>query len=373
MVWNWELPDWPNFRWDQEKLMPSEKSFLENAGVMIGASQHISTDDRQTVTVELLSVDAMDTSEIEGEYLNRDSIQSSIRKALGLQTERVHSNPAESGVSEMIVHLYRHVGDPITETTLFQWHHMLMNGRRDLDCIGRYREHAEAMQIVSGPDYARKVYFEAPPSQRVPTEMTAFLKWLLESSQEGLNHLNALTRAGIAHLWFESIHPFEDGNGRLGRAIAEKILCEGFSAQVFTVLSKALLKHRKAYYEALAKASLQLNITEWLVWFASVVLEAQKSTLATIEFIIQKGKLLDRVRGQLNTRQEKVILRMFREGPEGFIGGLSAANYMQISGAVSATTTRDLHDLVEKGVLYREGERKATRYYLNHKASTGIQ
>lgn len=133
---------------------------------------------------------------------------------------------------------------------------------------------------------------------------------------------------------------------------------------VFTILSKALLKRRKAYYEALAKASKQLDITEWLEWFAQVVIGAQKHTLSTIEFIIQKGKLFDRVRGQLNPRQEKVILRLFREGPEGFIGGLSAANYRQISGATSATTTRDLHDLVDKNVLYREGERKATRYYL---------
>lgn len=365
MIWNWERPDWPNFHWESEKLAHSEALFLANAGIIIGSSRHISVPDHETVTIELLSVDAIDTSEIEGEYLNRDSIQSSIRKALGLQSERVHSKPAESGISEMIVHLYRHAHEPITEATLFQWHQMLMNGRHDLDCIGCYREHIEAMQIVSGPDYARKVYFEAPPSQRVPSEMSTFLKWLRESSLEGLKHPNAVTRAGMAHLWFESIHPFEDGNGRIGRAIAEKVLCEGFSAPVFTVLSKVLLKHRKAYYDALAKASKQLDITEWLLWFANMVLEAQQNTLTTIEFIIQKGQLLDRVRGQLNVRQEKVILRMFREGPEGFIGGLSAANYMHISGAVSATTTRDLHDLVDKGVLYREGERKTTRYYLN--------
>lgn len=365
MLWNWEQPGWPSFHWEQEKLIPSETLFLKNAGVMIGASQHISVNDLQFMTVELLSTDAIGTSEIEGEYLNRDSIQSSIRKALGLQTERIHSTPAEYGISEMIVSLYKHAGEELSETTLFQWHQMLMNGRRDLDCIGKYREHPEVMQIVSGPDYARKVYFEAPSSERVPAEMSLFFNWIHESSQQGKHNLNTITRAGIAHLWFESIHPFEDGNGRIGRAIAEKILCEGFSTPIFTILSKVLLKHRKAYYAALSKANKQLEITEWLLWFASMILEAQENTLTTIEFIIKKGKLLDRVRGQLNARQEKVILRMFREGPEGFVGGLSAANYMSISGAISATTTRDLHDLVDKGVLYREGERKATRYYLN--------
>jgi Fic family protein len=360
MPWNWELSNWPHFHWDSEKLKQSEKLFIENAGIVIGASAHLSNVDHENVVVSLLSRDALDTSEIEGEHLNRDSIQSSIRKALGLQADRVHSKPAEAGVSEMIVDLYRHANKPITQDTLFQWHQMIMNGRRDVECIGSYRAHLEPMQIVSGPDYARKVYFEAPPSSCVSLEMDVFLKWLSDHQS-----LDAVTRAGVAHIWFECIHPFEDGNGRIGRAIAEKILSEGFSAPVFIVLSKSLLKHRKAYYDALAKASKRLDITEWLMWFAHMVLEAQRNTLHEIEFIIQKGKLLDRVRGQLNPRQEKAVLRMFREGPEGFAGGLSASNYMQITGAISPTTTRDLQDLVMKGVLYREGERKAARYFLN--------
>lgn len=360
MVWNWELADWPHFSWDAEKLKNSEKLFLENSGIVIGASQHLSKEAHQNVTVSLLTVDALDTSEIEGEYLNRGSVQSSIRNALGLQADRVRSKPSETGVSEMMVDLYRHANKPITQKTLFQWHKMVMNGRRDLDCIGDYRVHPEPMQIVSGPDYARKIYFEAPPSERVSSEMNMLLKWIRNN-----NSLGAVARAGVAHLWFESIHPFEDGNGRIGRAIAEKILSEGFSAPIFIILSKSLLKHRKAYYDALSKASKRLEITDWLMWFAEMVLEAQKNTLYEIEFIIQKGKLLDRVRGQLNARQEKAILRMFREGTEGFLGGLSASNYMRITGAVQPTTTRDLQDLVEKGVLNRVGERKATRYFLN--------
>lgn len=360
MTWNWKKTDWPNFRWDSEKMARCEKLFVENAGVVIGASRHLSDEDRQTVTIELMSLDAVGTSAIEGEYLDRDSIQSSIRRALGLQVSRVQSTPAESGVAEMMVSLYRDTHKPLTESLLFEWHRMVMHGRRDLQHIGIYRTHDEAMQIVSGPDYDRKVHFEAPPSKQVPKEMKVFFNGLQKMS----NNLGAVTRAGIAHLWFESIHPFEDGNGRIGRAIAEKILSGSLSAPVFTILSKTLLAHKKAYYAALSSASKQLDVMDWLLWFGRIVIEAQQNTLAYIEFVIQKAKLLDRVRGQLNSRQEKVILRLFQAGPEGFIGGLSAEKYRRITNATAPTTTRDLHDLVEKNVLRREGRRKSTRYFL---------
>ncbi len=363
IMWNWENKEWPKFQWESEKLVRAEKLFIENAAIGIGVSRHLSDEDRQTILIELMSLDAQDTSEIEGEFLNRDSIQSSIRKALGLRVDRTQSMPAEAGVAEMMVSLYRETHNPLTESLLFDWHSMIMNGRRDLDCVGAYRKHAEAMQIVSGPDYARKIYFEAPPSKRVPKEMRLFFKWLQDNS------LGAVTRAGIAHLWFESIHPFEDGNGRLGRAIAEKILSESLSVHTFTIVSKILLKYRKMYYSMLASASKKLEITDWLLWFARIVIESQKSTLAYIEFIIQKAKLMDRLRGQLNERQEKVLLRMFREGLEGFEGGLSAKKYMQLTGATTPTTTRDLHALVEKEVLRRQGELKSTRYFLAIKSS----
>jgi len=236
--------------------------------------------------------------------------------------------------------------------------------RRDLDSIGGYRTHTEPMQIVSGPDYARKIHYEAPPSKQIPTEMLDFLKWFNETSSGGVNPVSAITRAGIAHLWFESIHPFEDGNGRIGRAIAEKALGEGLLNPVITVLAKILLKRRKKYYEALSLANKSMEVTDWLLWFATAVIEAQKSTLCIIEFIIQKTRLMERVSKRLNKRQKKALLRMFREGPEGFKGGMSAANYKSITGATTPTTTRDLHDLVNKNALTKSGARKATRYFL---------
>lgn len=365
MAWNWQLTNWPNFRWDAEKLQAAEVSFRENLGFVMGATSHLSAENKEALLVEFMSVEALETSEIEGEFLNRDSVQSSIRRALGLAVE--YGKPAkfsEIGVAEMMVNLYRTSDAPLTETVLFHWHHLLMQGRQGIK-IGAYRDHAEAMQIVSGPDYARKIHFEAPPSMQVSSEMNIFLEWLAKTAPTGEAPLPTLTRAGIAHLWFESIHPFEDGNGRIGRAIAEKILSQRLSGTpCITNLSKILLKRRKAYYENLNAASKTLDITDWLRWFSLMVIEAQSYVQTYVHFIAEKSAFLEFIRGKLNLRQEKVVYRMLREGPDGFVGGLSAANYIILTGTTTATTTRDLKELVDLKVLERVGEKKATRYYL---------
>jgi Fic family protein len=177
--------------------------------------------------------------------------------------------------------------------------------------------------------------------------------------------VSALTRAAIAHLYFESIHPFEDGNGRIGRAIAEKSLAESMGQPTLTSLAATILIRRKQYYEKLEDANKRNEITNWLAWFAGVAIEAQHRTIASVEFLIDKTKLFDRLRGELNDRQTKALLRMFREGPEGFRGGLSAGKYGTITGASPATTTRDLSDLVSKGALTRDGELRHARYRLS--------
>lgn len=365
MKWNWQLESWPNFTWDSDKLVVYEQSFTENAGIIIGSSQHISQEGKQNLFIDLMCTDALDSSEIEGEHLNRDSVQSSIKKELGLSAEAPRASLAERGIAKMMVNLYQTISSPLTHQVLFEWHQFLMGNSHHLEDVGQYRSHEEAMQIVSGPDYDRKTHFEAPPSKCVPVEMEQFINWFERSSPAGSASLPTLTRAGIAHLWFESIHPFEDGNGRIGRAIAEKALSQGFSKPVMTVLAKILLKKRKEYYQQLGLASKTLDLTSWLLWFANIALEAQQSTYMYIDFIIKKSVILREAEGKINPRQEKVLLRLFHAGPEGFVGGLSAKNYMSITGATIATTTRDLNDLVKKNILKRTGELKATRYFLN--------
>ena len=365
MAWNWQNKDWPRFTWDAKKLNRAETLFVEGAGIVIGASRHLSAEERDGLNIEMMSLEAVDTSAIEGEQLDRDSVQSSIRRHLGLANDNRRAAPAEAGIAEMMVDLYEHVAQPLTEPMMHHWHRLIMNGRVDVKDIGTYRTHDDPMQIVSGAIYAPRVHFEAPPSSQVTNEMALFLDWMEQSHPNGKTPLPALTRAGVAHLWFESIHPYEDGNGRVGRAIIEKALAQGLSFPAITGMATTLLKHRKAYYAALESAHSDLEITYWLLWFSAKAIEAQRRTLLQVEFILKKTRLLDGARGKLNARQEKALLRMFAAGPEGFLGGLSAANYMSITSAPPATATRDLAGLMRLDALTRTGENKATRYRLN--------
>ena len=364
MRWNWQLPDWPNFRFDADRIRAAEVQFLKGSGVVIGALHHLEADERDGLTIELISQEVVDSSAIEGEILERASVQSSLARHLGFATDQRRASAAEAGAAELMADIYRNHAAPLDDQILFAWHAMLMNGRRDIADVGRYRTHEHAMQIVSGALHAPRVHFEAPSSDTVPMEMSRFIAWFNDSAPSSPNPLPAITRAAIAHLWFESVHPFEDGNGRIGRAIAEKALAQNLAAPTLTALAETINRHRKAYYAALQLASQSNDIDAWLAWFADIVVEAQERTIARIRFLIDKTRLLDRLRGEINERQEKALLRMFREGPDGFEGGLSAGNYRTITDASFATTTRDLADLVEKGALIRTGERRYARYRL---------
>jgi Fic family protein len=365
MAWTWQRPDWPNFSWTPARLARAEEQFLIGGGVFVGSVSHLDVADKDQLIVESLSVEAITTSEIEGEILDRASVQSSIRRQLGLSTDHGRIGAVEQGIAEVMVDLHRSFGEPLSDEMLLVWHRMLTGGRRDLRDIGRYRRHAEPMQVVSGPIHAPKVHFEAPPSIAVQGEMDGFIEWFNRTAPDGTDPLPTLTRAGIAHFYFVCIHPFEDGNGRIGRAIAEKVLAQSLGRPTLTALGATILTRRKDYYDALERNDTENDLTDWLGWFAAVVIEAQRRTMALVEFLIDKTRLLDRFDGQLNGRQKKALLRVLREGPDGFEGGLSAGNYIAITGASMSTATRDLGDMVAKDILVRVGERRHARYYVN--------
>jgi len=241
-----------------------------------------------------------------------------------------------------------------------------MQGRTELRTIGGYRKHPEPMQVVSGRIDRPKVHFEAPPSSSVAAEMTRFCRWFNDTSPSGAAPLPALARAGLAHLFFESIHPFEDGNGRIGRAIAEKALAQAAGQPSLTALSLLIHRRRKEYYNQLEAANKTMDVDPWLNWFADLVLAAQAHTLQGLDFLLASTRLWDRLRGQLNERQEKALSRLMRAGVDGFVGGLSASKYMALTGAPAATARRDLGHLVELGALRRTGQLKGTRYWLPH-------
>jgi Fic family protein len=369
MRWNWTQPDWPNFRVDHAVVEPLERRFLLSSGEILGAVRHVSGDESDRLRIDLLSEEAVRTSAIEGEVLDRASVQSSLRRQFGLSSDGGASKPREQGVAEMMVDVYSTYAAPLTHDTLSRWHGMLLAHDRGLETIGSYRRHTDAMQIVSGRIDRPTVHFEAPPSAQVPGEMNRFVEWFNRTAPDGPAPLSALTRAALGHLWFESIHPFEDGNGRLGRALAEKSLAQNIGQPSLIALAYTIERDRKGYYDQLETHQKTLDVTDWVLWFADIVLKAQQVTLTRVAFFITKAKFYDRFRDQLNDRQAKVIERMFREGPDGFKGGLSAENYIAITGTSRATTTRDLQDLVEMGALSRTGERRNTRYWLHPSAS----
>ncbi|MBC9796802.1 Fic family protein [Sinomicrobium weinanense] len=360
MAWNWQHKNWPDFTYDTTLLTAYEKDFLHNAGMLYGSLKHVSSKDQDVLKVMLISDEAYKTSEIEGELLNRDSLQSSIRKHFGLKGDVRRISPAEQGISEMMIDLYKNYHTPLSHEQLCQWHAMLAKGRRDLLDIGSYRTHDDAMQIVSGPMNRPRIHYEAPPSHQVKKEMDLFISWF--NSTESLD---PLTRAGIAHLYFESIHPFEDGNGRIGRAVSEKALSQSLQRPTLIAISHTIEHDKKKYYEALHQNSTRLDITEWLVYFCKMVLQAQNYTQGRINFLIEKAGFYQRFEAKLNERQQKVVARIFKEGIHGFQGGLSADNYRRITKTTASTATRDLQKLVELEAFIRTGERKGTRYYLN--------
>lgn len=364
MKWNWQQPDWPDFRWNSAALVALEASFLHKSGVLIGSIKHLGDDDRASITIDIMASEALKTSEIEGELLNRDSVQSSLRRQFGLVTDQRRVPPAERGIAEMMMALYRDSAKPLTEQALFDWHRKVVHDRTDIRAIGRYRDHDELMQIISGALHKPKVHFEAPPSSAIVAEMERFLAWFAATAPGGEQPMPALTRAGIAHLYFVSVHPFEDGNGRIARALSEKALAQAIGQPTLIALSQIIQRKRSAYYAALEAANKRNEITPWLTYFARTVIDAQAYSLAQIDFLVSKTKFYDQYRDRMNERQARVIARMFREGLDGFAGGLSAANYITIAATSRATATRDLQELVAMGALIQSGSLKSTRYHL---------
>lgn len=360
MPWNWQLPNWPHFEYDPAALIPLDQQFLLRVGMASGYLKAVDEEGIRSFMVEVLSVEGVQSAKIEGESLDRESLQSSIQRHFGF-----HSSPSkkvapkEAGMAELLCDLYDSFDAPLTHEMLWRWHKTLLGGHSNLSEVGMYRTHPDPMQIVSNRYGSTHVFFEAPPSHTVLSQMTQFLQWFNEPSTGSI-----LGKAAIAHVYFESIHPFEDGNGRIGRAIAEKMLSKCVGRPLLVAISKRLERRKKEYYAALEQCNRTLAVQPWVEFFSNVVLEAHAESMELLYFLIEKSKLLQTFRNQINLRQMKALLRMFQEGPSGFQGGLSAEKYISITKASRATATRDLSDLVKKGALIKRGSLRHARYYL---------
>ncbi|MBU2627576.1 MAG: Fic family protein [Proteobacteria bacterium] len=364
--WNWQQDDWPNFNYDKNKIDPLEQEYIQEAGISFGIMKSLPESDQKQLAVELISDEALNTSEIEGEIFNRDSLQSSIMREFGLAeiVRETRTTPGERGIAKMMKELYAEYQHSLSHEMLFSWHDNLMLGNPKIKA-GKYRTYKEDMQVISGRIDKPKVHFVAPPSSGIPQEMNQFIDWFNRTAPGGKTPLPPLTRAGIAHFYFVTIHPFEDGNGRIGRALVTKVLSQSMKNPVLTAVSCRINQDKKQYYKTLNAQNKSNEITPYLTYFSKTILESQQAVVEKLNFLIVKTKFFDAHTGNINDRQKKVILRIFREGPKGFDGSLSAKNYIAITKASKATATRDLTDLVETGVLIKTGKLKSTRYELN--------
>jgi Fic family protein len=365
MDYNWQQKDWPEFRYNLLGVEDALLALAERTGRASGLLRGLSADAQAEATIEMMVAEAIKTSAIEGELLSRKDVMSSIRKNLGMAGGAPAGDRRAEGAASLMIDVHNSFAAPLSERKLCEWHKKIMTGTRRVKA-GGWRTYKEPMQVISGPVGKEKVYFEAPPSSRVPGEMKRFIDWFNVTGPGGKQEIKkAVVRSAVTHLYFESIHPFEDGNGRIGRALSEKALSQGTGRPVLLSLSRAIETDRKGYYAALQEGQQSNEITSWVKWFVNMALAAQIHAEEQIDFTLKKTRLFDRFRDQLNERQLQIVRRMLEEGPNGFKGGMSAKKYMSMTGASKATATRDLQDLVDKSVFVPSGGGRSRSYKVN--------
>ncbi len=366
MTYNWQQNDWPNFKYDLSVVDDIVLAFAEKVGVVSGIIGTLPESVRSEAIIDMMVSEAIKTSEIEGEYLSRKDVMSSIKNNLGLHPPQEEgSDKRARGIAELMVAVRKTYAEPLTAETLFSWQRMVMKGRR-MGEIGQWRTHEEPMQVVSGRMGKEIVHFEAPPSKIIPREMDRFIKWFNETGPNGPYEIKkAIIRSAIVHIYFETLHPFEDGNGRLGRALSEKALSQGLGRPVLLSLSHAIEARKNNYYEALQQAQKSNEITEWIKYFCAEILAAQEQAETQITFTLKKVRFFDHFEKVLNDRQVRVLSKMLEDGLYGFEGGMSAKKYIAITHTSKPTATRDIQDLVDLGIFLPIGEGRARRYEVN--------
>ncbi|WP_158961713.1 Fic family protein [Myroides fluvii] len=365
MTYNWQHPNWPHFTYDTTAIDACVSTFTLALGEVKGILDILQEEEKEETLLQFMIDEAIKTSEIEGEFYSRQDILSSIKNKIGLATPKhlILDKRAE-GISELMIEVRSSHDKPLSEILLQTWHRILFAQSFRIEG-GQYRQGEHPMQIVSGAHGKETIHYEAPPSIQIHEEMQRFVQWYSQYSIAPLDFKSALIKTAICHLYFESIHPFEDGNGRIGRALAEKCLAESFPFPLVLSLSKTIEKDKKVYYSSLKEAQRSLDITNWIIYFTGIIVEAQQQAKQTILFTINKAHFFNQYTSQLNERQHKVMRKMFDFGLEDFTGSLSAKKYQSMTKTSKATATRDLQDLVEKKILVATGAGRSVRYNLN--------
>lgn len=367
-MYNWQQRDWPQFKFSLSEVEDSLHAFAEKVGRVSGILDALPEETQQDVIVDIILAEAIKTSEIEGEFPSRKDVLSSIRMNLGLHysAERIKDKSA-ADLGKLMIDVRNTFKEPLTDKKLFEWHKLLLGDAKRIT-VGQWRKHSEPMQVISGAIGKEKVHYEAPPSSLVPNEMKRFIQWFNETAPGGQHEIKkAPVRSAIAHLYFETIHPFEDGNGRIGRAIAEKALSQTIGRPVVLSLSRTIEAKKHIYYASLENAQQSNEITAWLKYFVKTTLDAQIEAEAQIDFTLKKTRFFYRYKDQLSERQLTVVKRMLEEGTKGFEGGMNAKKYIGITKTSKATATRDMQQLLEIGAFVLAGKAggRSTSYQVN--------
>lgn len=355
---------WPEFTWDNEFLLPLLIAVRNKQGRLKGYMEHLGFDLRSEATLQTLTTDVLKSSEIEGELLNPDQVRSSIARHLGMEIAGLVATDKDvEGVVEMMLDATQNYKKPLTKNRLFNWHSTLFpSGKSGMHkiTVGNWRNNDKGhMQVVSGAIGKEKIHFEAPEADRLNDEMKLFLKWLND-----LNTTDNVLRSAIAHLWFVTIHPFDDGNGRIARAIADMQLAKSDEdAQRYYSMSAQIRIERKAYYEILEKTQKgNLDITEWLTWYLNCLDSALNKTDQRLKNVLRKTKFWDaNIQTGINERQRTIINKLF----DGFDGKLNSSKWAKINKCSPDTALRDINDLIQKNILVKdEAGGRSTNYIL---------
>lgn len=364
--WLWQRPGWPKLAFDQGALAPALSRARGAQGRVLGKALALGFGNLDAAMADIWVEEATATARIEGEMLDLAAVRSSVAHRLGMSAVGSGSRAVE-GLVDIMEDATRRWQEPLTLDRLCRWQAALFpTGRSGLQrvVVGALRTGPKPMQVVSGPITRPKVHFEAPPSRSLPQEVNRFLAWFEATRQK---QIDGLIRAGIAHLWFEILHPFEDGNGRVGRAIVDLALAQDarLDQRLYSV-SRQLAESRAAYYAELAAASRgDLDVTRWLAWFVAQFEGACRASEAVIDLSLAKARFwLEHADAPLNDRQRKVVNRMLDAGPAGFEGGMSTRKYEHLAGVSRATAYRDLEELARHRLLVQTGVGRGTRYHV---------
>ena len=364
--WIWQRPEWPVFTWQADALAAPLRACVQAQGTLLGMAGAVDRADELHGQLDTLLQNIITSSAIEGETLNVASVRSSLARRLGLEPGSKPS-PRSEGAAELLLDATRNIDRPLTLERLFGWHRQLFPDEAlplySAMHVGELRGD-EPMQVVSGRLDRPRVHFEAPPRPGLEAQLERFLQWFADSRADA--GLDPLLRAGIAHFWFVTLHPFDDGNGRLTRAITDLALAQADGQAIrLYAMSASILDDRSGYYRVLeASQKGGLDITEWLQWFLSTLLDSLRQAIARIDRLLTKARFWQHHRNDgLSAEQTKVLNRMLDGGTQGFADGISASQYQAVAKVSKATATRHLADLLEKGCIEKlPGGGRSTRY-----------